>query len=73
VRKDLWDKKGVIGLGVDNFATPAYKVNSVLASAYLNQYTTTTLHNVIVKVNFSYKIGKIIKSKKKSLNDDEDN
>ena len=72
VKKDIMNKKGAIGFGIDNFATPTYQVNSYLTSAYLDQTTTNTLYNFIVKVNFSYKIGKLAPEKraKKSLEED---
>jgi outer membrane receptor protein involved in Fe transport len=66
-RKDILQKKGSISLGVDTFATPSYNVHSKLESAYIAQYTTNTLYNFMVRVNFSYKIGKLIESHKKSL------
>lgn len=73
VKKDLMGKKGTIGLGIDNFATPSYQVYSYLNSAYIQQSTTNTLYNFIVKVNLNYKIGKLspVKKTKKSLEEDE--
>lgn len=67
VKKNLWGKSGSITLGVDNFATPSYQVHSQLNSALLDQTTKNTLHNLIVKVSFSYKIGKVFQDKKKQL------
>src|SRR5882762_3742180 len=64
VRKDVMHKNGSIGLGVDNFLTPSYEVHSPLTSAYLAQYTTNTLYLFAVKVNFSYKIGRLSQDKK---------
>ncbi len=71
VKKNIWGKNGSLTLGLDNFATPSYQINSVLNSAYLNQTTTSTLKNFVIKVSFSYKIGRIIESKKKNLAEDE--
>ena len=64
IKKDIMSKKGMLGLGLDNFATPTYKVDSYAHSPYFEQTTTNTLYNFIVKVNFSYKIGKLIPEKK---------
>ena len=64
IKKDIMSKKGMLGLGIDNFATPTYKVDSFAHSPYFEQTTTNTLYNFIVKVNFSYKIGKLIPEKK---------
>jgi hypothetical protein len=73
VRKEILHKNASIGLGVDNFATPAYQVHSQLNSAYLAQYTTNTLYNFIVKATFSYKIGKLSQEKKnKKVSEEED-
>src|SRR6185369_8565535 len=75
VKKDIWNKAGSFGAGIENFFTPAYNVTSVLSSTYISQTTTTTLHNFIFKVNFSYKIGKKLPERlsKKKLNQDEEN
>lgn len=67
LKKNLWSKNGSITLGLDNFATPAYEVRSQLNSSLLDQTTKNTLHNFIVKVSFSYKIGKVFQDKKKQL------
>ena len=73
VKKDILNKNGALGLGLDNFMTPSYLVYSQLESPYIQQHTTTTLYNFIVKVTFSYKLGKIIPEKKsrKSLEEDD--
>jgi outer membrane receptor protein involved in Fe transport len=67
VKKNIWGKNGSLTLGLDNFATPSYQIHSVLNSAYLNQTTTNTLMNFIIKASLSYKIGRIIESMKKNL------
>ena len=74
-KKEIFQKKGSIGLGLDNFATPSYVVYSELNSAYLKQSTTNTLYNFIVKVNFSYRIGRIQEGspKKTLIDEDRDN
>ena len=73
VKKDIINKKAMIGFGIDNFATPSYQVHSYLNSPYIEQSTTNTLYNFIAKVNFSYKIGRLnpVKKNKKSLEEDE--
>jgi outer membrane receptor protein involved in Fe transport len=70
VRKEIFDKKGILSLGAENFATPSYQVHSQLNSAYLVQTTTNTLYNFIVKASFSYKIGKVTQANKKQLTED---
>lgn len=73
VKKDIMKKAGSLSVGIDNFMTPAYTVHSELKSAYLAQSTATTLYNFIVKVNFSYKIGKLIVDKKRKTLEEDDN
>ncbi len=73
VKKNMFGKNGSLSLGVDNFATPYYQVYSQLNSTYLSQRSTSTLHNFMVKVSFSYKIGKIAKDRKKQLLEDDSN
>ncbi len=65
VRKSVFGKNGQVTFGAENFATPYYQVHSQLNSAYLVQSTTNTLHNFIVKISFSYKIGRMTEEKKK--------
>ncbi len=67
VKKNILGKNGSISLGVDNFATPAYQVHANLDSPYLKQNSTNTLYNFVIKASFSYKIGRVIESKKKQL------
>ncbi|MBS1977891.1 MAG: TonB-dependent receptor [Bacteroidetes bacterium] len=71
VRKEIWNKAGSLGMGVDNFATPNFNVYSVLDSPYVSQRTTSTLHNFIFKVNFSYRIGKKLQEKERKLKAEE--
>ncbi len=71
VRKEIWNKSGSIGFGVDNFATPDFKVYSVVESPYVTQKTTTTLHNFIFKVNFNFRIGTKLQQKERKLKADE--
>ena len=73
VKKEIWDKKGMVSFGMDNFLTPQYQIHSQLNSAYLDQKTTNTLYNFIVKVSFSYKIGRIAPERKKQLSEEENN
>jgi outer membrane receptor protein involved in Fe transport len=71
VKKDILKKAGSFGVGVENFMTPSYDVNASLNSYYISQSTTTTLHNFIFKVNFSYKVGRKLSEKHKKLNEEE--
>jgi len=72
VKKNVFGKNGSVSFGLDNFATPAYKVHSQLNSTYLVQSTTNNLYNFIVKASFSYKLGRVAQeSKKKQLAEDD--
>ncbi len=73
VKKNMWGKNGSITLGLDNFVTPSYQVYSNLKSPYLIQNTTNTLYNFVVKISFSYKIGRVAQDRKKQLTEDEGN
>jgi outer membrane receptor protein involved in Fe transport len=71
-RKDIMNKSGNIGIAIDNFATPSFNVYSNLHSAYLDQRLVNNLHNFIVRVNFSYKIGKLrVKERNTGLNNED--
>ncbi len=59
IRKDLANKKGSIGIGGDNFFTPAIKIHNTTTSPLVDSYSTNTLHNMNFKITFSYRIGKM--------------
>jgi ferric enterobactin receptor len=68
VKKDFKNKKGSIGLAGENFLTNATGImRSELTSAYLTQTSVTNLYNRGVRINLSYKFGKMgFESKKKT-------
>ncbi|QNF31559.1 TonB-dependent receptor [Adhaeribacter swui] len=59
IKKDLKDKKGSIGIGAENFFTRSIKMNNKSGSPTFTQRSTNTMYNTSVKVNFSYRIGKM--------------
>lgn len=71
VRKDILRKAGSLGAGVDNFATPSFNVYNEVNSPYVVQHTTTTLYNLIFKINFTYKIGRQLQEKVRKLKAEE--
>jgi hypothetical protein len=71
VRKDILKKAGSLGAGVDNFATPSFNVYNEVNSPYVVQHTTTTLYNLIFKINFTYKIGRQLQEKVRKLKAEE--
>ncbi|PSR53427.1 TonB-dependent receptor [Adhaeribacter arboris] len=76
VKKDINDKKGSIGFGAENFFTTTIKVRSEQTSPIFSQKSTNVFHNLNLKVNFSYRIGKMSndnaprKNRKSVTNDD---
>jgi hypothetical protein len=76
VRKDLKNKKGSIGVGAENFITPSIRMRNEFNSALLTQRSTNTMYNTNLKVNFSYRIGKMSASdgprrRRKSISNDD--
>ena len=59
LKRDFNNKKGSIGFGAENFFTPSFHINSTLNSPVIAQSSTTILHNMNFKINFSYSIGKM--------------
>ncbi len=73
VRKDFKNKKGSLGLAVDNFVGGVF-VKGSTTSPTLTQYTTQNMYNQNVKLTFSYKIGKMMfveQKKTKSVKNDD--
>ena len=74
LKRDLWDKKGSLGFGVDNFLTPTYKMRNSVESALISQQSVNTMQMLGFRVNFSYRIGKLTTAptrRKKSVNNDD--
>lgn len=71
IRKDIFNKAGSLGVGVDNFVTPSFNVYNVVNSPFVIQHTTTTLYNLIFKINFTYKIGRQLQEKVRKLKAEE--
>ncbi|MCC3156497.1 TonB-dependent receptor [Hymenobacter sp. 15J16-1T3B] len=75
LKRDLWDKKGSLGFGVDNFLTPTYKIRSEVVSPLVTQNSVNTMQMLGFRVNFSYRIGKLTTAptqrRKKSVNNDD--
>ncbi|TGE24621.1 TonB-dependent receptor [Hymenobacter aquaticus] len=74
VKKDFNEKKGSIGFGADNFFTPSNKVRSQISSATLDQNSLNVFHRTGLRVNLSYRIGKMSMAparRKKSVSNDD--
>jgi hypothetical protein len=59
VRKEFNEKRGSIGLGFENFAQSNIKIRTNLESPVLTQRSTNIMYNSGVRLNFSYRIGKM--------------
>lgn len=83
VRKEFNDKRGSVGLGVENFLTNGLTIKGKTDSKTynINDYTTLTqnsinvMKNFSVRLNFSYRIGKMSfdekRPRRKSVNNDD--
>ena len=74
LQKEFNEKRGSVGLGVENFATPTMKINTYSHSPILDQDGYNKLYYFNFKINFSYRIGKMTTSQpknKKSINNDD--
>jgi hypothetical protein len=75
VRKDFKNKKGSIGLGAENFLTKGIRMKTELSSPTFTQINDIQLLNRGIRLNFSYRIGKMTfdapKKKAKSVENDD--
>ncbi len=59
LKKDLKDKRGSFGIAGENFFNHPFKIRSESASPIFTQSSLVSLYNAGVRVNFSYKFGKL--------------
>jgi outer membrane receptor protein involved in Fe transport len=59
LKKDLKDKRGSFGIAGENFFNHPFTVRSESSSPIFAQSSLTSLYNAGIRVNFSYKIGKL--------------
>ncbi|WP_197464032.1 TonB-dependent receptor domain-containing protein [Rufibacter sp. DG15C] len=75
VKKDLWDKKGSISVGVDNPFSKSIQFTSDLSNDNFIQNTVNQNYNRNVRVSFSYRFGKMDMNaqprRKKSIKNDD--
>ncbi len=76
VKKDFLNKKGSVGLALENFVTSSMKIRNELHSPILDQKSLTVLNNMSFRVTFSYRIGKMSmdaprQRRRKSINNDD--
>ncbi|MGA0560725.1 TonB-dependent receptor domain-containing protein [Larkinella sp. VNQ87] len=79
VKKDFKNKRGSIGLAAENFFNYPFKVRSESISPLLTQRSVNNMYNAGVRVNFSYRLGKMSMDgsgfsfgrRKKTINNDD--
>jgi len=76
VKKDFKNKRGSIGLAGENFFNHPFIVRSESSSPIFTQSSQNSLYNAGIRVNFSYKIGKLSfedapRKQGKSVNNDD--
>ena len=76
VKKDFKNKRGSVGLSGENFANFPFKIRSESQSPTFSQASVASLYNSGVRINFSYRLGKIsfdepARKKGKSVNNDD--
>jgi hypothetical protein len=74
IRKEFNEKRGSIGLGVENFLQESIKMRTKLESPALSQNSVNEMFNSSIRLNFSYRIGKMsvdAPRRRKSINNDD--
>ncbi|PWJ57559.1 outer membrane receptor protein involved in Fe transport [Dyadobacter jejuensis] len=76
VKKDFANKRGSIGLAMENFLAPSFNMKTSIESSTFTQVNNNFLYNRGIRVNFSYRLGKMnfVEQKtrrKKSINNDD--
>ena len=79
LRKEIAQKRGSIGLVAENFFNHPFNVRTELTSPILTQSSVNSLYNAGIRVNFTYRLGKMsfdgsgfqFGKKKKSINNDD--
>jgi hypothetical protein len=76
LQKEFNEKRGSIGIGAENFATPSIIIKSSSESLVLNQQSANTINYLNFKITFNYRIGKMTmnnpsRKSGKSINNDD--
>jgi len=74
-RREFKNKKGSIGLGLENFLAPSMKIRNMTETPTISQSSITVLNNFSFRVNVSYRIGKMSfeqqRRRSRSINNDD--
>ncbi len=76
IRKEFNEKRGSIGLGVENFLQKSIKIRTDVETPVLVQNSMNEMFNSSIRLNFSYRIGKMSMDntggrRRKSINNDD--
>lgn len=75
IRKEFNEKRGSIGLGVENFLQRGVKMRTKLETPILSQNSLNEMYNASIRLNFSYRIGKMgvdnAPRRRRSINNDD--
>ncbi|WP_373512183.1 TonB-dependent receptor domain-containing protein [Persicitalea sp.] len=76
VKKEFANKRGSIGMSTENFLTKAFRINTELETPTFTQRSINDRYMRGVRVNFSYKLGKMSfddqpRRRRKSVNNDD--
>ena len=76
VKKDFNNKRGSVGLGMENFLQKSFRQETLLKTPTFTQTNVNDLYNRGIRVNFSYKLGKMSfedqpRRRRKSVNNDD--
>jgi hypothetical protein len=75
IRKEFNEKRGSIGLGIENFLQKSIKIRTQLESPVLVQNSLNEMFNTSIRLNFSYRIGKMnvdnAPKRRRSINNDD--
>ena len=75
VRKEIFDKKGTIGFGAENFLTREFKIKNKLETPTIQQNSLNVMRNMSFRVTFSFRLGKMSveqrPSRRRSTNNDD--
>jgi len=73
--KQFKSKKGSVGIGLENFLAPSMKIRNSTETPTISQSSVTVLNNFGVRINFSYRIGKMSfdqpRRRKRTINNDD--
>ncbi len=59
IKKDFANKRGSIGLAMENFLAPRFNMKSSVETSTFTQTNNNYLYNRGIRVNFSYRLGKM--------------